>query len=43
MADNTIDEVAAVAAEAGAAGVSCHPSGVGWLGLITASRQPAAG
>ena len=42
MADNTIDEVAAVAEVAGAAGVACHPSGVGWLGLITASKQPAA-
>ena len=41
MADNTIDEVAAVTVEAGAAGVECHPSGVGWLGLITASRQAA--
>ena len=38
MADNSIDDVAAVAAEAGAAGVECHPSGVGWLGLITASK-----
>ena len=41
MADNTIDEVAVVTAEAGAAGVECHPSGVGWLGLVTASKQAA--
>ena len=41
MADNTIDEVAVVTAGAGAAGVECHPSGVGWLGLVTASKQAA--
>lgn len=43
MADNTLDDVAAVTAEAGAAGVKCHPGGVGWLGLITASKPVAQG
>jgi ubiquinone/menaquinone biosynthesis C-methylase UbiE len=41
MADNTIEEVAAVVTAGGAAGVECHPSGVGWLGLVTASKQVA--
>jgi len=42
MAHNSIDEVAAVVAEAGAVGVGRHPSGVGWLGLITGTK-PVAG
>lgn len=43
MADNDLDEVAAAAREAGATGVQRHPSGVGWLGLITGTKPVGDG
>jgi len=42
MAHGSLDEVAAVVAEAGAVGLARHPGGVGWLGLITGTK-PVAG
>ncbi len=41
MADNNLDEVAALTSAAGALDVGRHPSGVGWLGLVTGTK-PAA-
>ncbi len=38
MVDLNLDEVVAMTVEAGATGVRRHPSGVGWLGLITGTK-----